>query len=136
MVEDQSLIVEVGTGEHPVLQHPDPVGPSVMLLRRAPHAPERQAAVVLAALPDTEESLEVGAMVVVTPGLARVRDLPSGSPGDHPRLMLTCPGGRSMRSPRTAKEETTVTIAAAVLCFEPPAAKPAATARPTARPPR
>lgn len=53
-------------------------GPSVMLLRRAPHAPERQAAVVLAALPDTEESLEAGAVVVVTPGLARVRDLPIG----------------------------------------------------------
>ncbi|MGH9043031.1 MAG: DUF5615 family PIN-like protein [Acidimicrobiia bacterium] len=54
-------------------RHP---GPSVILLRRSPHRPEAQARIVLAVLPDAEDSLAAGAVVTLVPGRARVRLLP------------------------------------------------------------
>jgi predicted nuclease of predicted toxin-antitoxin system len=56
-------------------RHP---GPSVVLLRRAPRRPADQARLLLQGLPDVEGSLERGAVVVLTPGRARVRLLPLG----------------------------------------------------------
>ena len=49
---------------------------SVILIRRAPHWPADQAALVLAALEDADEDLVAGAVVVVTPTRARVRQFP------------------------------------------------------------
>lgn len=49
---------------------------SVVLIRRAPHLPPEQAALVLAALAEAEEDLLAGAVVVVTPTRVRVRRFP------------------------------------------------------------
>ncbi len=54
-------------------RHP---GPSVILLRRAPHLPDEQAELLLAALDGLEAELDAGAVVVLTRGRARVRRLP------------------------------------------------------------
>lgn len=54
-------------------RHP---GPSVVILRRLPHRPGRQAQLLLGALPELETSLDEGAVVSLNPGLARVRRLP------------------------------------------------------------
>ncbi len=54
-------------------RHP---GPSVVLLRRAPRRPADQARLLLRALPEVGDSLDRGAVVVLTPGRARVRLLP------------------------------------------------------------
>lgn len=50
--------------------------PSVVLLRRAPHRPAEQAALILAAIQQLEGDLLAGAIVVLTPGRARIRRLP------------------------------------------------------------
>ena len=55
-------------GNHP--------GPSVILLRRSPHRPDAQARLLLAALPQAEESLTAGAVVTLMPGRVRIRLLP------------------------------------------------------------
>jgi hypothetical protein len=54
-------------------QHP---GPSVILLRRAPHLPDEQADLLLTALGEVEADLDAGAVVVLGRGRARVRRLP------------------------------------------------------------
>lgn len=54
-------------------RHP---GPSVILLRRAPHLPDEQAELLLAALHAVEADLDAGAVVVFSRGRARVRRLP------------------------------------------------------------
>jgi predicted nuclease of predicted toxin-antitoxin system len=54
-------------------RHP---GPSVILLRRAPHRPDDQADLILAALDRIEEDLELGAIAVLNNERARVRRLP------------------------------------------------------------
>jgi predicted nuclease of predicted toxin-antitoxin system len=54
-------------------RHP---GPSVVLLRRAPHRPDGQARLLLDALDQVEADLEAGAVVVLGGGRARVRRLP------------------------------------------------------------
>lgn len=54
-------------------RHP---GPSVILLRRCPHAPEQQVRVLLAALDEIQESVAAGAVVTLTPDRARIRLLP------------------------------------------------------------
>lgn len=54
-------------------RHP---GPSVIIFRHAPHRPEQQASVLLAALPDIRDSLNEGAIVSLTSETARVRALP------------------------------------------------------------
>lgn len=56
-------------------RHP---GPSVVLFRRAPRRPEGQVLLLLASLPDIEESLVTGAVVVLTSDRARIRLLPIG----------------------------------------------------------
>lgn len=50
--------------------------PSAILVRRAPHRPESQVQLLLAALPQVEQHLIAGALVVVSPGQARIRALP------------------------------------------------------------
>jgi predicted nuclease of predicted toxin-antitoxin system len=60
-------------------RHP---GPSVVLLRRAPHRPDDQVKLVLAVLDQVEADLDAGAVVVLGGGRARVRRLPiEPSPG-------------------------------------------------------
>lgn len=54
-------------------RHP---GPSVVIFRRAPRRPESQVSILLASLPDTEQELTRGAILVLTPGHARLRLLP------------------------------------------------------------
>jgi predicted nuclease of predicted toxin-antitoxin system len=51
--------------------------PSVILLRRH-HDPAGQAAAILASMPDIEESLTSGAIVVITDDRVRIRSLPIG----------------------------------------------------------
>jgi hypothetical protein len=51
-------------------------GPSVILLRRAPHLPDEQATLLLAALDGVEVDLDAGAEVVLSRGRARVHRLP------------------------------------------------------------
>ncbi|HMG44345.1 MAG TPA: DUF5615 family PIN-like protein [Acidimicrobiales bacterium] len=50
--------------------------PSVILLRRAPHRPDEQAALLVAALDQLEADIAAGAIVVLTQERARVRRLP------------------------------------------------------------
>jgi predicted nuclease of predicted toxin-antitoxin system len=58
-------------------RHP---GPSVILLRRAPHLPDEQAELLLAALHAVEADLDAGAVVVFSRGRACVRRLPIAQP--------------------------------------------------------
>jgi predicted nuclease of predicted toxin-antitoxin system len=58
-------------------RHP---GPSVVLLRRAPHRPDDQVKLVLAVLDQVEADLDAGAVVVLGGGRARVRRLPIEPP--------------------------------------------------------
>lgn len=51
--------------------------PSVILLRRH-HDPAGQAAAILASMPDIEESLTSGAIVVIADDRVRIRSLPIG----------------------------------------------------------
>jgi predicted nuclease of predicted toxin-antitoxin system len=89
-------VMEAATNDHRVLisvdtdfgellalgRHP---GPSVVLLRRAPHRPAAQSQLVLAALPQLDTDLEAGAVATVSPGAIRVRRLPiePGSATQH-----------------------------------------------------
>ena len=53
-------------------------GPSVILVRRSPHAVERQVALLLACLDTVAGEIGDGAIVVLTPDRARIRRLPIG----------------------------------------------------------
>lgn len=55
-------------GNHP--------GPSVVIFRRAPHAPDQQGQLLSNALPDIEDDLLAGAIAIVTPDRVRIRLLP------------------------------------------------------------
>lgn len=50
--------------------------PSVILLRRSPHHPNDQAALLLAALDQLEEDIAASAIVILTTDRARIRRLP------------------------------------------------------------
>ena len=54
-------------------RHP---GPSVVLLRQAPRRPEAQVGLLLANIDAAESELARGAVLVLTPGRARLRALP------------------------------------------------------------
>ena len=69
-------IVSVDTDFGELLAIDQHSGPSVILLRRAPHRPEDQAALLLAALKQLHEDLTAGAIVVLTQDRARIRRLP------------------------------------------------------------
>ncbi len=61
------------------------IGPSVVLLRGQSHRPVDQARLLGDALPQVQEQLEEGAIVVVTGRLVRIRTLPIvTSPRDRP----------------------------------------------------
>jgi predicted nuclease of predicted toxin-antitoxin system len=51
-------------------------GPSVILLRRAPHRPDAQVPLLVAALDQLQEDLTAGAIVVLRGERARIRRLP------------------------------------------------------------
>lgn len=74
--EDDRTVVSADTDFGEMLaigRHP---GPSVILLRRAPHHPDEQVGLLLAALGGVEADLDAGAVVVLSRGRARVRRLP------------------------------------------------------------
>jgi predicted nuclease of predicted toxin-antitoxin system len=76
-VNEQRCVITADTdfGELLALgRHP---GTSVLLLRRAPHRPQAQAQLLLDCLAEIEADLNLGAVVVVTPGWVRVRRFPS-----------------------------------------------------------
>lgn len=50
--------------------------PSVILVRRAPHKPEQQAAMIISSLRDLEGPLATGAIAVIVGDRIRVRALP------------------------------------------------------------
>jgi predicted nuclease of predicted toxin-antitoxin system len=54
-------------------RHP---GPSIVLLRKAPHRPEQQAGIILAAAAEVEEPLAAGAVAVIVGDRIRLRMLP------------------------------------------------------------
>jgi predicted nuclease of predicted toxin-antitoxin system len=69
-------IVSVDTDFGELLAIGRHTGPSVVLLRRAPHRPDEQAALLLGALRQLEEDIVAGAIVVLTHERARIRRLP------------------------------------------------------------
>jgi predicted nuclease of predicted toxin-antitoxin system len=76
-VNEQRYVITADTdfGELLALgRHP---GTSVLLLRRAPHRPQAQAQLLLGCLAEVEADLDLGAVIVVTPGWVRVRRFPS-----------------------------------------------------------
>lgn len=73
---DRRVIISVDTDFGELLAIGARPATSVILIRRAPHRPSGQAALVLAALADTDDDLTAGAVVVVTPTRVRVRRFP------------------------------------------------------------
>jgi predicted nuclease of predicted toxin-antitoxin system len=73
---DQRSVISVDTDFGELLAIGNHADPSVVLLRRTPHRPQDQAALLITALPLLEEDLRIGAVVVLTPDRARVRHLP------------------------------------------------------------
>ena len=73
---DRRCVVSVDTDFGELLAVGKHAEPSVVLLRRAPHRPQEQAALLITALPLLEDDLDIGAIVVLTPDRARVRHLP------------------------------------------------------------
>lgn len=74
--DDDRVVVAADTdfGELLALgRHP---GPSVVILRRAPHRPEQQAALLLNSLERMGDSLALGAVAVLASGRVRIRMLP------------------------------------------------------------
>jgi predicted nuclease of predicted toxin-antitoxin system len=69
-------VVSVDTDFGELLAIGGHTGPSVVLLRRAPHRADSRAKLLLAALDQVEADLEAGAVVVLGGGRARVRRLP------------------------------------------------------------
>lgn len=91
-VESGRVVISADTDFGELLAKGGGTLPSVILLRRH-HEPAGQAAAILSSMPDIEESLLSGAMVVITDDRVRIRSLrPIQVPGD-----LTCPV-RSKRS--------------------------------------
>ena len=74
-LEQGSVLVSADTDFGELLALGGHLLPSLILLRRR-HDPVSQAAAILAALPDVEESLTAGAVVVITEDRVRIRELP------------------------------------------------------------
>jgi predicted nuclease of predicted toxin-antitoxin system len=76
-VQDGRIVVAADTDFGELLAIGRHTEPSVVLLRRAPHRPGEQAALMLEALVAAEYELEeTGAIVVASPAVVRVRELP------------------------------------------------------------
>lgn len=76
-LQDDRMVVAADTDFGELLALGRHTAPSVVLLRRAPHRPPEQAALLLAGLEAAEYELsEGGAIVVISPGMVRVRELP------------------------------------------------------------
>jgi len=73
-----SVLVSADTDFGELLALSGRPGPSVVIFRRAPHRPERQAQLLLRALPDIENELARGA-----------RRTPPGVPGANQRVLCT-----------------------------------------------
>jgi predicted nuclease of predicted toxin-antitoxin system len=73
---DRRCVVSVDTDFGELLAVGKHTEPSVVLLRRAPHRPQEQAALLISALPLVDDDLDIGAIVVLTLDRARVRHLP------------------------------------------------------------
>ena len=73
---DRRCVISVDTDFGELLAVGNHAEPSVVLLRRAPHRSQDQAALVITALPLLQDDLDIGAIVVLTPDRARVRHLP------------------------------------------------------------
>lgn len=72
---DRRCVISVDTDFGELLAVGNHAEPSVLLLRRAPHRPQDQAALLITALPLLEDDLDIGAIVVLTLDRARVRHL-------------------------------------------------------------
>jgi predicted nuclease of predicted toxin-antitoxin system len=75
-VADARIVVSTDTDFGQLLalgRHP---GPSIVLLRKAPHRPEQQAGIILAAAAEVEEPLAAGAVAVIVGDRIRLRMLP------------------------------------------------------------
>jgi predicted nuclease of predicted toxin-antitoxin system len=70
-----SVLVSTDTDFGELLALGGQPGPSVVIFRRAPHRPGRQAQLLLRALPDIENELTRGAVVILTSEVIRVRHL-------------------------------------------------------------
>jgi predicted nuclease of predicted toxin-antitoxin system len=75
-VTDERLVVSADTDFGTLLALSRHRRPSVIVLRRAPHEPDAQAALLHVALVDLEGLLAEGAAVSLSPGRARIRRLP------------------------------------------------------------
>ena len=73
---DDRVLITVDTDFGGLLAFSHEAAPSAILIRRAPHAPESQVQLLLVALPEIRDHLTAGAVVVISPGQARVRPLP------------------------------------------------------------
>lgn len=74
--DDGRCLISVDTDFGELLAIGRHSGPSVILLRRAPHRPDEQADLLLAALDQLHDDIAVGAIVVLTQDRARIRHLP------------------------------------------------------------
>lgn len=77
-VADSRVLVSLDTDFGELLALGQQAGPSVLLLRRAPHSPALQAPLVLAALAAVEQDLIAGAIAVIVGDHIRIRSLPIG----------------------------------------------------------
>ena len=73
---DKRCVISVETDFGELLAVGNHADPRVVLLRRTPHRPQDQAALLITAHPLLEEDLSIGAIVVLTPDRARVRHFP------------------------------------------------------------
>jgi predicted nuclease of predicted toxin-antitoxin system len=73
---DDRVVVSLDTDFGELLARGRHPGPSVLLLRKAPHTPEQQAGIILVAVAEVEKILGAGAVVVVVGDRIRVRMLP------------------------------------------------------------
>jgi predicted nuclease of predicted toxin-antitoxin system len=74
-VDSARVLISAGTDFGELLAKGGRTLPSVILLRRR-HDPVDQSAAILNVLPDVEESLASGAVVVITEDRVRIRMLP------------------------------------------------------------
>jgi predicted nuclease of predicted toxin-antitoxin system len=76
-IESNRVVISADTDFGELLAKGGRSNPSVILLRRR-HNPSGQVGAILAAMPDIEESLTAGAVVVITEDRVRIRSLPIG----------------------------------------------------------